>query len=52
MGKALVKLTALLCFFSIDLQAQAQDFDEWFGGNFMLTDLIDALFTTSNKIST
>lgn len=42
MRKALVKLTALLCFFSIDLQAQAQDFDEWFGGNFMLTDLIDA----------
>ena len=42
MKKLLVGLTALLPFFSINALAQAQDYDEWFGGNFMLTDLIDA----------
>ena len=36
------KLAVLVATISLGSALQARDYDEWFGGNFMLQDLIDA----------
>ncbi len=42
MKTSICRLVVLVALASFGATTQAQDYDEWFGSNFMLTDLIDA----------
>lgn len=42
MRPILISLTMALSLFSMGVHADARDFEEWFGGNFMLDELIDS----------